>query len=147
MNALNDSANTDRRTLYEDSTNFLKDERFTKTEYQTSANLRKMNAEDTRITKWVSPSKWGKTLNNRKPWAWQTCEPAGVWGGGGEEFYIPLWRMKFHLGTGGRCWTSYKFSRRWEKHWVFYLISSCFSFLITHLYRCSALTNWAGKLV
>ena len=34
-----DSANTDRCTLYEDSANFLKDERFTTTEYQTSANL------------------------------------------------------------------------------------------------------------
>ena len=30
MNALDDSANTDRCTLYEDSANFLKDERFTK---------------------------------------------------------------------------------------------------------------------
>ena len=43
MNALDDSANTDRCTLYEDSANFLedllKDERFTKTEYQTSTNL------------------------------------------------------------------------------------------------------------
>ena len=39
MNALEDSANTDRCTLYKDSANFLKDERFTKTEYQTSANL------------------------------------------------------------------------------------------------------------
>ena len=43
MNALDDSANTDRFTLYEDSANFLKDllkdERFTKTECQTSANL------------------------------------------------------------------------------------------------------------
>ena len=29
---------------------FLKDEHFTKTEHQTSANLWKMNAEDTRIT-------------------------------------------------------------------------------------------------
>ena len=37
MNALDDSANTDRCTLYEDSANFLKDERFPKTEYQTSA--------------------------------------------------------------------------------------------------------------
>ena len=46
MNALDDSANTDRCMLYEDSANFLKDERFTKTEYQTSANLWKMNAED-----------------------------------------------------------------------------------------------------
>ena len=49
MNALDDSANTDsidRCTLYEDSANFLKDERFTKTEYKTSANLWKMNAED-----------------------------------------------------------------------------------------------------
>ena len=44
MNALDDSANTDRCKLYEDSANFLKDERFTKTEYQTSANLWKMNA-------------------------------------------------------------------------------------------------------
>ena len=52
MNALDDSANTDRCTLYEDSAKFLKDERFTKTEYQTSPNLWKMNAEDTRITKW-----------------------------------------------------------------------------------------------
>ena len=52
MNALDDSANTDRCTLYEDSANFLKDERFTKTEHQTSANLWKMNAEDTRITTW-----------------------------------------------------------------------------------------------
>ena len=40
MNALADSANTDRCTLYEDSANFLKDERFTKTEYQTSAERR-----------------------------------------------------------------------------------------------------------
>ena len=48
MNALEDSANTDRCTLYEDSTNFLKDERFTKTEYHTSANLSIVNAEDTR---------------------------------------------------------------------------------------------------
>ena len=39
MNALDDSAITDRCTLYEDSANVLKDERFTKTEYQTSANL------------------------------------------------------------------------------------------------------------
>ena len=36
MTALGDSANTDRCTLYEDLANFLKDERFTKTEYQTS---------------------------------------------------------------------------------------------------------------
>ena len=36
MNALDDSANTDRCTLYEDSANLLKDERFTKTERQTS---------------------------------------------------------------------------------------------------------------
>ena len=55
MNALDDSANTDRRRLYEDSANFLKDERFTTTEYarleyQTSANLGKMNAEDKRTT-------------------------------------------------------------------------------------------------
>ena len=50
MNALEDSANTDRCTLYEDSANFLKDERFTKTEYQTSTDLWKMNADDTRIT-------------------------------------------------------------------------------------------------
>ena len=35
MKALDDSAITDRCTLYEDS----EDERFTKTEYQTSANL------------------------------------------------------------------------------------------------------------
>ena len=61
MNALDDSANTDQCTLYEDSANFLKDERFTKTEYQTSANLWMMNAEDTKITTWVSASKWGKT--------------------------------------------------------------------------------------
>ena len=47
MNALDDSANTDRCTLYEDLANFLKDECFTKTEYQTSGNLWKMNAEDT----------------------------------------------------------------------------------------------------
>ena len=39
MNALDDSANTDRFTLYENPANFLKDERLTKTEYQTSANL------------------------------------------------------------------------------------------------------------
>ena len=45
MNALDDLANT-----YEDSANFFKDELFTNTEYQTSANLGKMNAEDTRIT-------------------------------------------------------------------------------------------------
>ena len=45
MNALDDSANTDRCKLYEDSANFLKDERFSKT-----ANLWKINAEDTRIT-------------------------------------------------------------------------------------------------
>ena len=45
MNALDDSANTDRCTLYEDSANFLKDERFTRTEYQTSANLWKMKRE------------------------------------------------------------------------------------------------------
>ena len=45
MNALDDSANTDRCKLYEDSANFLKDERFSKT-----ANLGKINAEDTRIT-------------------------------------------------------------------------------------------------
>ena len=50
MNALEDSANIDRCALYEDSANVLKDERFTKTEYQTSANLRNMNAEDTIIT-------------------------------------------------------------------------------------------------
>ena len=36
MNALDDSTNTDRCALYEDSANFLKDERLTKTEYQTS---------------------------------------------------------------------------------------------------------------
>ena len=47
MNALENSANTDRYMLYEDSANFLKDERFRKTEYLTSA---KMNAEDTRNT-------------------------------------------------------------------------------------------------
>ena len=41
--------------LYEDSANFLK-----KTEYQTSANLWKMNAADTKITTWVSASKWSK---------------------------------------------------------------------------------------
>ena len=45
MNALDDSANTDRCRLYEDLANFLKDERFTKTEYQTSANLWKMKQE------------------------------------------------------------------------------------------------------
>ena len=56
INALDDSANTDRCKLYEDSANFLKDERFTKTEYQTSASLWKMNAEDTRITTWVRAS-------------------------------------------------------------------------------------------
>ena len=39
MKALDDSASTDLCTLYEDSVNFLKDERFTKIEYQTSANL------------------------------------------------------------------------------------------------------------
>ena len=39
MNALDDSASTDLCTLYEDSVNFLKDERFTKIEYQTSGNL------------------------------------------------------------------------------------------------------------
>ena len=39
----------------------LKDERFTKTEYKTSANAWMMNAEDARITTWVSSSKWGKT--------------------------------------------------------------------------------------
>ena len=39
MNALKDSANTDRCALDEDSAKFLKDERFTMTEYQTSANL------------------------------------------------------------------------------------------------------------
>ena len=39
MNALDDAENTDGCTLYEDSANFLKDERFTKTEYQTLANL------------------------------------------------------------------------------------------------------------
>ena len=37
MNALDDSANVDWCTLYEDSANFLKDELFTKIEYQTSA--------------------------------------------------------------------------------------------------------------
>ena len=42
------------------SANFLKDERFTKTEYQTSTMLWKVNAEDTRITTWVRASKWGK---------------------------------------------------------------------------------------
>ena len=66
INALDDSANTDRCKLYKDSANFLKDERFTKTEYQTSANLWKMNAEDTSMYKnhhitWVSASKGGKT--------------------------------------------------------------------------------------
>ena len=50
MNALDDLAKTYRCTLYEDSANFLKDERFRKKEYQSSANLWKMNAEDTRIT-------------------------------------------------------------------------------------------------
>ena len=44
MKALDDSVITDRCTLYKDSANLLKDERFTKTEYQTSANLWKMNA-------------------------------------------------------------------------------------------------------
>ena len=40
----------------------LKCKRFTKTELQTgSANVWKMNAKDTRITMWVSASKWGKT--------------------------------------------------------------------------------------
>ena len=39
MNALDDSGNTNLCTLDQDSANFLKDERFTKTEYQTSANL------------------------------------------------------------------------------------------------------------
>ena len=39
MKALDDLAITDRCTLYEDS----EDEHFTKTEYQTSANLSKMN--------------------------------------------------------------------------------------------------------
>ena len=34
MNALENSAITDRCTLYEDSANFLKNERFTKTEYR-----------------------------------------------------------------------------------------------------------------
>ena len=43
MNALDNSANTDRWTLY-----FLNDERFTKTKYQTSANLWKINAEHAR---------------------------------------------------------------------------------------------------
>ena len=41
MNALDDSANTDRCTLYEDSANFLKDERLTgplRRQYQTLAN-------------------------------------------------------------------------------------------------------------
>ena len=38
MNALHNSANTDRCTLYKDLANFLKDERFTKKEYQTLAN-------------------------------------------------------------------------------------------------------------
>ena len=46
MKALDDSANTDRCTLYEDSVNVLKDECFAKAEYQTSANLCKMNAEE-----------------------------------------------------------------------------------------------------
>ena len=50
MNALEDPTNTDRCTVYEDSTNFLKDERFTKTEYHTPANLSTVNAEDTRNT-------------------------------------------------------------------------------------------------
>ena len=45
MKALEDSANTDRCTLYEDSANFLKDEHFTKTEYQTAANLWKIKDE------------------------------------------------------------------------------------------------------
>ena len=62
MNALEDSANTDRCTLYEDSANFLKDERFTKTEeYQTSKNLWKMNAEDIRNTTLFGATKWDKT--------------------------------------------------------------------------------------
>ena len=62
MNALENSAITDRCTLYEDSANFLKNERFTKTEYrQTSANLWKMNTEDTRNTTWVRATKWDKT--------------------------------------------------------------------------------------
>ena len=39
MKALDDSANTDRCTLYEDSANVLKDECFAKAEYQTSAKL------------------------------------------------------------------------------------------------------------
>ena len=46
MKALDDSANTDRCTLYEDSANVLKDECFAKAEYQTSANLCKMNAKE-----------------------------------------------------------------------------------------------------
>ena len=46
MKALDDSANTDRCTLYKDSANVLKHEYFTKAEYQTLANLCKMNAEE-----------------------------------------------------------------------------------------------------
>ena len=51
-----------------------------------------------------------------------------------------------HWGTGGRSWTSYKFSLALRAvlsvllHFFF-----CLRFLITYLYRCSALTNWASK--
>ena len=50
MNDLDDSENTDRCKLYEDSANFLKDERFTKTEYQTSANLLHRTPNDAQHT-------------------------------------------------------------------------------------------------
>ena len=35
--------------------------------------------------------------------------------------------------------------RSWEQCWVSYLICFCFRFLVSHLYRCSALTNWVSK--
>ena len=72
MNVLKDSAKTDRDLTFSKLLNmyalrrfstFLKDERFMKTEYQTSVNIWKMKAKDIRITTWVSPSKRGKCVS------------------------------------------------------------------------------------
>ena len=67
MNALDDSAITDRCTLYEDSANLLKDERFTKTEYQTLAGLssnpiKAFNGTCVQITSITFPVIWSSEL-------------------------------------------------------------------------------------
>ena len=67
MNALDDSAITDRCTLYEDSANLLKDERFTKTEYQTLAGLstnpiKALNGTCVQITLITFPVIWSSVL-------------------------------------------------------------------------------------